>query len=310
MRLITSVGEAVVCPVSYTLASNQVAEQNKAKAISVIESSFGIGMTFGPTIGGWLSDVGGFGFPFWSFAVAGFTIWIMSLLFLKSNAYENEENCVSEIGWREVLRSPGIGLYVVGTALGGSCWEWVTAPLEPYLSEQFGLGSRDTGLIMTANSISYTLMTPVIGFIIDLGFSPFNAVCLGSITGMVSMLLLGPFPGLSSIRTIPVVVVAMIIMGFGFASSLMGGMMGLLELSKQQDLPQSDKTHGMMSSLWLISLCLGSFVGTEVGSVIYDYLGFSWACTVEAIILSLSLIVFSLVAANRKFNRNGYHNLS
>jgi len=309
IRLITAVGEAVICPVAYPLGSNQVAEENKGKAISVVESFFGIGTVFGPALGGWLFNVGGFRFPFWSFAAAGIVIWIVALLFLKNKTSENSDSGVREVGWREVTRCSGIGVYIIGTALGGSCLAWYSASLEPYLFDQFGLGSEDTGLVITANSITYTLIAPGIGFIIDMGFSPFNAVCLGSVTTMVSMLLLGPVPGISGIRTVPVVIISMIMMGFGSASSLIGGLLGLLEVSSLQNLPQSDKTHTLISSMWLVFFSLGSFIGAGAGSFTYDSLGFSWSCTFEAILLGMSVIFFSVVGASRKLRRLGYQEI-
>ena len=50
-----------------------------------------------------------------------------------------------------------------------------------------------------------------------------------------------------------------------------------------------------MSSLWLISLCIGSFVGAGLGSVTFDQFGFSWSCSIEAIIIGISVSYFFIL---------------
>ncbi len=49
--------------------------------------------------------------------------------------------------------------------------------------------------------------------------------------------------------------------------------------------------QSLMSSLWLISLCIGSFVGAGLGSVTFDQFGFSWSCSIEAVIIGVSVSV-------------------
>ncbi len=161
-------------------------------------------------------------------------------------------------------------MYVIGTVLVGSCDAWWQASLGPYLDDNFQLDSKMIGLTITCNSLAYTLSAPLFGLFIDRGLSPFHAVCVGNMIAMVAMLLLGPVPGLESLRNIPAIVTAMVLLGLGTTSSLIGGLLGLMDCSRTNKLPQTDQTHGLMSSLWLLSLCIGNFIGAGLESVTFD----------------------------------------
>lgn len=54
----------------------------QGKAISLAEACFGVGTMFGPSIGGFLYQIGGFSLPFW---VAGIAIRNVKILFLILN---------------------------------------------------------------------------------------------------------------------------------------------------------------------------------------------------------------------------------
>jgi len=302
IRVFTALGESIVAPTAYPLGSNQVSEANKGKATSIVESCFGIGTVFGPVLGGFLYDLGGFGFPFWLSGFIAIFTCLFTSCFLKDKPKEIETS-IREIGWWDVLKCKGILVYAIGTALGGSCLAWWQASLEPYLYDNFQLDSKMTGLIITGNSVTYTFLAPLFGLFIDRGLSSFHAVCIGNMITMVAMLLLGPVPGLESLHNIPAIVTAMVLLGLGTSSGLIGGLLGLMECSQTNKLPQTDQTHSLMSSLWLISLCIGSFVGAGLGSVTFDQFGFSWSCSIEAVIIGVSVLLFCGCETSRRARR-------
>ena len=81
IRIIIALGDASVGPASFTLAGKQVGEKHIGKAIAGAEASFAAGTMFGPTIGGWLYELGGFSLPFYLTGAVTMVLSLLSLLF-------------------------------------------------------------------------------------------------------------------------------------------------------------------------------------------------------------------------------------
>ena len=106
-------------PAAFTLAGKQVSPENQGKATALAESCFGIGTMFGPSIGGFLFDIGGFPLPFWLFG--GFAVFIaIACLFVLKDVSEafQEADTERDVTWSEVLTAPGtIFLRIVETLI-------------------------------------------------------------------------------------------------------------------------------------------------------------------------------------------------
>ena len=82
-RIVTALGESLLTPAAFTMAGRQVRPENQGKATSLAESFNGIGSMFGPTIGGFLFDIGGFALPFWSSGGFSLLLAVVSMFLLK-----------------------------------------------------------------------------------------------------------------------------------------------------------------------------------------------------------------------------------
>jgi len=204
------------------------------------------------------------------------------------------------------MSCPGMLLYLFGAGCAGSAPAWYSASLEPHLNHKYGLGPDKTGLLMITYSLTYTVMAPLFGVLMDYCLSTRTSVLIGNTLIMVSMLALGPVPGLSIIESVPEVGITLFIQGIGTAASCIGTLIGMVQCSQDANMPQTDQTTGMLTSVWLMGLCMGSFVGASGGSAVYELIGFSWSCTVEAIFLAFSLVIFILLAFIFPRRRSGY----
>ena len=60
---------------------------------------------------------------------------------------------------------------------------------------------------------------------------------------------------------------------------------------------------GAVSSLWLLSSNLGSYVGSLAGAAVFDYVGFQTGTGIEAIVICLMLsimIIYSIARSTMK----------
>ena len=102
-------GESSLTPAAFTLAGQQVTEENQGKATALAESCFGIGTMFGPTIGGFLFDVGGFPLPFWISGGFSLVLSIICYFFLSDihSISDDLEESDRDVRWSEIILSPG-----------------------------------------------------------------------------------------------------------------------------------------------------------------------------------------------------------
>ena len=111
IRIVTAIGESSLTPAAFTMAGKQVAGENQGKATALAESCFGIGTMFGPTIGGFLFDVGGFPLPFWISGGFSLVLSIICFVFLKDvQEISIEEESERDVRWSEIILSPGASI--------------------------------------------------------------------------------------------------------------------------------------------------------------------------------------------------------
>lgn len=307
LRVFSSIGEAAVTPTSYPLGAQQFPARHQGKAISVVETCFGLGMIAGPGLGGLLHDAGGFGLPFWGTGGVLVLIVLLGSLFFKTKQLDVQSD-TRNTTWSGILLSPGVCTYSAGIALAGGSFAWYQATLEPHLLNKFGYSSEKTGFVMMTYSLTYTLLAPLFGYILDKGLSPYLSVLAGNFIFMLSCLTIGPVPqyvpGLDSVY---MVVGSLVIQGLGAAAALIGSLIGLVKSTELANLPKTEQTTGMATSVWLLGLCFGSFIGAPAGSFFYDHVGFSWASVLLASTLAVYIVLTVICSALPRVSRKeGY----
>ena len=174
------------------------------KATAAVEAFFGIGTMFGPSIGGILYDQGGFKLPF--FFLGGFSILIgFAAVFLFTYDVSEDEQLKDtnekqeDVTWMMIMKSSGVLQGLLGTTIAATGWQWYAASLEVHFKETFGFSSTSTGLVLMAFGVSYTVATPMIGFLTDRGLSKYLAMILGNLWITLAFIFLGPSPPLNII---------------------------------------------------------------------------------------------------------------
>jgi len=303
IRVFTAIGESAVTPAAYPLAGKQVSKENQGKAMAAAEACFGVGTMFGPSLGGALYDLGGFPLPFWVSGGIAIVVTILTMVSLKddSSAYDELDNNIS-VSWLEILKSPGVIVSVFALMFSGSAWAWYSASLEPFLEENFGLSSSQTGLVFMTFGLSYTIFTPLCGYLTDKGFDGLTAMLLGNLTIALGFVLLGPIPPFSAIGgKLWLSVVSLALQGMGSAATYLGTLLYMMKGILEAGLPDNDQTKGMVSSLWVISDCAGGFIGSSLGSIAYDSIGFENGTMVEAGALAFTVILIAVYALVKHF---------
>lgn len=198
-RIIASIGYSMATPASFTLVGNEVNPKHKGKATAIIEASYGIGSMFGFSIGGILYDVGGFQSPFYFMGGFSLVLLLLCTVLLRSEArlstLEQElEDQLRDVQWRDVLNSTEVAMGMFGTTVSAMGWQWYSASIEVYFEQTFYLVSSETGLYLMMFGLSYTIATPIFGYLTDRGFGGLESMILGNFLIAVAFMFLGPIP--------------------------------------------------------------------------------------------------------------------
>ena len=304
LKFLTALGQAASTPAAYTLAAKQVLEKNRGKAMSALEACFGIGTIVGPTVGGGLYDIGGFSLPFW---VSGSTIVfmaLMTLLFFKdSKDFETNSDEDKTVKWLSILKLPGVIISFLSVLFAGIAWNWFSASLEPFMKETFSSSASEVGLVFLTLGLTYTVFTPVFGFLTDRGLDGLLTCILGNSLIAVSFILLGPIPPLSFLESSTwMMFVSLGITGVGSAATYIGTLLYMLRSARESGLPGTEQTSGMVSSVWVVAGCVGGTTGSTMGGVAYDTIGFEWGSMVMFLSLSTTVMILIIYLARVKLS--------
>ena len=170
-----------------------------------METSFGIGMTAGPAVGGILYDYKGFHFPF--VIVGGILVScsiISAFIIDKRNNVDKDSdhhksieegsmnNHPVDTTYRQLFATAAITIPFVILTLSEMSIAWFLPTLEPFLSENFNLDSTMSGIMFSLEGLTYAGFSPFWGILLDRGVSPYFTMIVGVICQVLGLSLLGP----------------------------------------------------------------------------------------------------------------------
>jgi len=255
------------------------------------EAFFGIGTMLGASVGGLLYDAAGFAIPFYVCGGILLSSAMLALWFFDDkNALVESANNQRNVDWMDVLRCPGIVTGLFGLTLAGTARSWYAASMEPFLFDRFGLNSAQSGLVFMAPGLTYTIFTPFFGWAIDRGFASLKVMILGNFTIMLAFTFMGPIPQFHSAlgTNLYITTTSVGVQGIGTAGVFLGSLMLMMKGTSAGGLPGTEQVKGMVSSLWLLGVCLGSYLGTTLGSALFDTYSFEESTYIECMFMALA----------------------
>ena len=98
-----------------------------------------------------------------------------------------------------MLRSPGLPFSLFSLSCASVAWQWYSPSLEPHLLNTYNLAASDTGLVFTAFGITYSIFSPVAGYLTDQGLDGMVTMIVGNLLIMISFIFIGPIPAFTFI---------------------------------------------------------------------------------------------------------------
>ena len=162
-RLVQGAADAVTWVVGFALIADRFGPEERGRVSGIVMSGTSAAVMIGPTIGGWLYEIGGIRAPFLAVAALAFVSAIgFSWLDVSSDRAEIEPVPIGV-----VLRSPAVASCAAVVVAISATISMLEPVLPLYLSAKFGIGPARIGLIFGSGAVASSLLHPIYGRLAD-----------------------------------------------------------------------------------------------------------------------------------------------
>ncbi|XP_073244210.1 MFS-type transporter SLC18B1-like [Porites lutea] len=262
-------------------------------------TSYGVGLSLGPALGGFLYSVGGFTAPFTVIGcVMIFTTpWVF--LFLRRTEKQTDEKTAEESTTIfKALRIPGTFISALSFAVSGCSFGYTEPIFEPYMI-QLGESTVNIGLMFLLFSGVFTLSAAAVTSIVDKTKRYRGFLILGFTSFGIGYLMLGPAPFLTFLpqRNVLLVCISLAVAGLGGGISLAPIMPDLIRTARKGGMPDNLSSNAALSSIFGSMFYLGATIGPSIAGVTDEHLGFQWSTSIAGFICvahALLLLIFTV----------------
>ncbi|XP_048742491.2 MFS-type transporter SLC18B1-like [Ostrea edulis] len=292
-RTIEAFGCAMLITASFAIVAN-VFPDNVATMLGVLETASGIGVIVGPSVGGLLYEIGGFGLPF--FVVGSITILNAVVgYFLIENTDETPRSGSQSMFF--LLRNPFTWIISFTIASGTFTIGFLHPTLALHVAKLQELKGKTAliGLMFLISGGIFSFTAPVFGYFTDKKGYVKSMMAAGCLTAALGFLLMGPTPiGDQLPFELWSVIVSLALVGLGLGCAIIPTFRSLMDSAKALKMEENMDTYGVVAGLYNSCYSFGEFLGPTVGSALVDRFGFDWSATGCAGLLTTSAIIMTL----------------
>ncbi|XP_073945786.1 MFS-type transporter SLC18B1-like isoform X1 [Choristoneura fumiferana] len=249
--------------------------------LGILETFVGLGMSVGPAIGGLLYSIGGFGLPFYTLGfIMCLTVPINFFLLSDCDGLVATTKSASVLC---LFKIPSIIITGLVIVVVSNTWAFLDPTLEPHL-RQFGLSTKQIGLVFLLFSSLYGIFSPLWGWVADRVHNHWCMMVWGLFLTTFGLLLLGPCPFIPGIPTdLWLDLVALSILSISVALTLLPTFQGVLASSIYEGgCPEALATYSAVAGVWSCCYSLGEVTGPVLGGALVQRYGFALGATICA----------------------------
>ncbi|XP_041974189.1 MFS-type transporter SLC18B1-like [Aricia agestis] len=307
VRGMEAVGASAYSTASYVFVVNAFPD-SIGSVLGILETFVGLGMSVGPAIGGLLYSIGGFGLPFYSLgAIMILTVPLNFIWLADCDEYVTGSKSASIF---RLFKIPSIIITGLVIVIVSNTWAFLDPTLEPHL-RQFGLSTKQIGLIFMLFSSLYGIFSPIWGWVADRVHNHWCMMVWGLFLSTVGLLLLGPCPFIPYLpEGLWLDLVALSILGISVALTLLPTFQGVLTSSIYEGgCPEALATYSAVAGVWSCCYSLGEVTGPALGGALAEKYGFPLSATMCAsacfCMAVVTLTFFSLSESSKWVNSHG-----
>lgn len=277
-RILQGCAAAITWTAGLALLADFYPSEERGQAMGIALSGQAIGILVGPSMGGWLYQIGGYMFPF--FVAAGMAVLdgLLRLLLLKEEPHREKQ---TEQQPFELLRNQHF-LLIVGAVMIGAA---VPSALQPTLPARFEAVFHATplviGLLFAVPTIAYAVIAPLIGRLsTKLGHT--RMTVLGFIITALAM----AFVTLPS--NIYLEIAALTLIGIGMGMILAPSLPRMADLAQEKE----NASYGFTFAIYNTAYSVGMMMGPVLSGLLSESFGMQWAYIILAGVIVLYMMVF------------------
>ncbi|XP_078584662.1 MFS-type transporter SLC18B1-like [Branchiostoma floridae x Branchiostoma japonicum] len=171
--------------------------------------------------------------------------------------------------------------------------------LEPHLTGQFEISQTEVGVVFMVGNGAHALASPFWGWLAD-KYVKWTRVqmTVGVLVSAVAFTFLGPAPFYGTAGMIWEIYLAQVVFGIAKSAAIVPTYAELLRAARAAGMPDDLGTYGVISGVYDLMMNLGYLIGSTVGGVLMEEIGFPWASTSMAGVCLLQgciMVVFYVV---------------
>ena len=278
-RILQGCAAAITWTAGLALLADFYPSEERGQAMGIALSGQAIGILVGPSLGGWLYQIGGYMFPF--FVATGMAVLdgLLRLLLLKEEPHREKQ---TEQQPFELLRNQQF-LLIVGAVMIGAA---VPSALQPTLPARFEAVFHATplviGLLFAVPTIAYAVIAPLIGRLsTKLGHA--RMTVLGFIITALAM----AFVTLPS--NIYLEIAALSLIGIGMGMILAPSLPRMADLAQEKE----NASYGFTFAIYNTAYSVGMMMGPVLSGLLSENFGLQWAYVILAGAIVLYMMVFA-----------------
>jgi multidrug resistance protein len=284
-RLVQGAADAVTWVVGFALIADLFRSEERGRVMGLVMSGTTVGFMVGPSIGGWLYEVGGAELPY--LVVAGLSVLCAAgFAWMAAPPQRDPGERVSLV---RLLRAPAVATCAATVVLGGGTLAMLEPTFALFLSESVGLGPTRIGLVFGAAAVVSASLHPAFGRIADRTGG--RRLMLIGLAGIALLLpILSQADGFASAVGLNAVFTVAI------ATMVTPSLAYMAEATAGAGVPSFGVAYGVYNCAW----ALGLLIGPAIGGAAYEEVGFAvltlaWA----AALLPLTLLLARVEPADR-----------
>jgi len=281
-RLVQGAADAITWVVGFALIADLYDTNERGRITGIVMMGTSFAFMIGPTLGGWLYEIGGMRLPFVTVAVmAAVSAASFMWLDLPSRQVDREPVRVSL-----VLRVPAIRACAIAVVIVAA----THSMLEPVLAlhvATLGVGPARIGTIFGVGAVETTILNPVFGRLAD-RWGARRLTLLGLALGAVALPLLGQTWSFQS------AIAFFLVQAMTSALFITPSLAYMGEATSQAGIESFGVAYGIYNMAW----GAGLLSGPAIGGFLYERMGFAYLTLVWAPVLLL--VTAALASSSRK----------
>jgi len=162
-RLVQGAADAIAWVVGFALIADLYAPAERGRAMGLVMSGTSFGVMIGPSIGGWLYELGGIELPFMAVAVAAFLLAVAFMIVRVPTEHAQRE----PVPLLDVFRVRAVAVCGSAVVIGASTVAMLEPVLPLFLASHLGFGPARVGSLFGIAAIASTTLPPLLGRLAD-----------------------------------------------------------------------------------------------------------------------------------------------